>query len=82
MEVLGRLGAVEKDLRNEKAEHKEGVEHLNATISSLTLENQLLRDDNARLKSILDNRDELRQEIVQVYKRRAACIPRGGNTGI
>lgn len=55
MEVMGRLDAVEKDLRNEKAEHKEDVERLNATISSLTLENQLLRDDNARLKSILDN---------------------------
>lgn len=55
MEVMGRLDAVEKDLRNEKTEHKEDVERLNATISGLTLENQLLRDDNARLKSIIDN---------------------------
>lgn len=55
MEVMGRLDAVEKDLRNEKMEHKEDVDRLNEKISGLTLENQLLRDDNARLKSILDN---------------------------
>lgn len=55
MEVMGRLDAVEKDLRSEKTEHKEDVERLSARINSLTLENQLLRDDNARLKSIIDN---------------------------
>lgn len=55
MEVMGRLDAVEKDLRNEKTEHKEDVERLNARINNLTVENQLLRDDNARLKSIIDN---------------------------
>lgn len=55
MEVMGRLDAVEKDLRNEKTEHKADVERLSSRISDLTIENQLLRDDNARLKSILDN---------------------------
>ena len=55
MEVMGRLDAVEKDLRSEKTEHKEDVERLSARINSLTRENQLLRDDNARLKSIIDN---------------------------
>lgn len=55
MEVMGRLDAVEKDLCHEKAEHKSDVERLNARISDLTAENQLLRDDNARLKSIIDN---------------------------
>jgi len=53
MEVMGRLDAVEKDLRVEKTQHKEDVERLNARISELTCENQLLRDDNERLKSIL-----------------------------
>ncbi len=55
MEVMGRLDAVEKDLCHEKAEHKSDVERLNARISDLTAENKLLRDDNARLKSIIDN---------------------------
>lgn len=39
MEVMGRLDAVEKDLRNEKTEHKEDVERLNARINNLTIEN-------------------------------------------
>lgn len=55
MEVMGRLDALEKDLRVEKAEHKEDVECLNARISELACENQLLRKDNERLKSILNN---------------------------
>ena len=55
MEVMGRLDAVEKDLRVEKTQHKEDVERLNARISELTCENQLLRDDNERLKSIINN---------------------------
>ena len=55
MEVMARLDAVEKDLRVEKKEHKEDVKLLNAKIDSLTQENQLLRDDNARLKSIINN---------------------------
>ena len=55
MEVMARLDAVEKDLRVEKKEHKEDVERLNARIDGLTQENQLLRDDNARLKSIINN---------------------------
>ena len=55
MEVMARLDAVECDLHTEKDEHKEDVEHLNQKIDSLTQENQLLRDDNARLKSILDH---------------------------
>lgn len=55
MEVMGRLDAVEKDLRVEKAQHKEDVDRLNARISELTCENQLLRDDNERLKSIINN---------------------------
>lgn len=55
MEVMARLDAVEKDLRIEKKEHKDDVYRLNAKIDSLTQENQLLRDDNARLKSIINN---------------------------
>ena len=55
MEVMARLDSVEKDLHTEKKEHKEDVDRLNKKIDSLTLENQLLKDDNARLKGILDN---------------------------
>lgn len=55
MDVMARLDAVEQDLRTEKIEHKEDVDRLNAKIDGLTQENQLLKDDNARLKSILNN---------------------------
>lgn len=55
MEVMARLDAVESELKNEKREHKEDVDRLNAKIDGLTQENQLLRDDNARLKSIINN---------------------------
>ncbi len=55
MEVMARLDAVEKDLHIEKIEHKEDVDRLNAKIDNLTQENNLLRDDNARLKSIINN---------------------------
>lgn len=55
MEVMARLDAVEKDLHTEKIEHKEDVDRLNAKIDDLTQENQLLKADNARLKSIINN---------------------------
>ena len=55
MEVMARLDAVEKDLHTEKVEHKNDVDCLNAKIDSLTQENQLLKDDNARLRSIINN---------------------------
>jgi hypothetical protein len=55
MEVMARLDAVEKNLHVEKIEHKEDVNQLNAKIDNLTQENKLLRDDNARLKSIINN---------------------------
>lgn len=55
MEVMARLDAVEKDLHVEKIEHKEDVDRLNTKIDNLTQENNLLRDDNARLKSIINN---------------------------
>lgn len=55
MEVMARLDAVEKDLHDEKTEHKEDVDRLNAKIDALTKENNLLRDDNARLRSIINN---------------------------
>lgn len=55
MEVMARLDSVEKDLHIEKIEHKEDVALLNAKIDNLTQENKLLRDDNARLKSIINN---------------------------
>lgn len=55
MEVMARLDAMESDLHTEKNEHKEDVERLSRKIDGLTQENQLLRDDNARLKSIINH---------------------------
>lgn len=55
MEVMARLDAMENELRAEKEEHKEDVDRLNAKLDSLRHENQLLRDDNARLRSIINN---------------------------
>ncbi len=55
MEVMARLDVMEHKLHTEKQEHKEDVERLNKKIDNLTHENQLLRDDNARLKSIINN---------------------------
>lgn len=55
MEVMARLDAMESSLRIEKREHKEDVVRLNKKIDSLTEENRLLKDDNARLRSIINN---------------------------
>lgn len=55
MDVMARLDAVEDDLNIEKVEHREDDKNLNYTIDHLTRENNLLPDDNARLKSIINN---------------------------
>lgn len=55
MEVMARLDAMEGSLRSEKKEHKKDVDRLNKKIDSLTEENQILKDDNARLRSIINN---------------------------
>lgn len=52
---MTRLDNMEKDLKAEKQEHKEDVDRLNKKIDSLTRENRVLKDDNARLKSIINN---------------------------
>ena len=54
-EIMNRLDSVEKELRTEKIEHREDVIRLNAKIDDLTQENILLRNDNARLRSIINN---------------------------
>lgn len=46
---------MEENLHTEKIEHKNDVERLNAKIDRLTEENRLLKDDNARLRSIINN---------------------------
>ena len=38
-----------------KDQHEEDVERLNKKIAGFTQENQLLRDDNACFKSLIDN---------------------------
>lgn len=55
MEVMARLDTIEGDLRTEKMEHKDDVQRLTNKINNLTQENQLLREDNSRLKSIINN---------------------------
>lgn len=55
IDVMTRLDNMEKDLKAEKQEHKEDVDMLNKKIDSFTQENQVLKDDNARLKSIINN---------------------------
>ena len=51
MEVMARLDAIEDSLRSEKREHKEDDDRLNKKIDSLTEENRLPKDGNARLRS-------------------------------
>lgn len=55
MEVMTRLDVMEDSLRNEKREHKEDADRLNKKIDCLTEDNRLLKDDNARLRSIINN---------------------------
>ena len=55
MDVMARIDVMENSLRNEKREHKEDVDRLNEKIDRLTQENRLLKDDNARLRSIINN---------------------------
>lgn len=54
-EIMERLDSVEKELHTEKIEHREDVARLNAKIDDLTQENTLLRNDNARLRSMINN---------------------------
>lgn len=55
MDVMARLDSVEKELHTEKIEHKEDVARLNKKIDHLTHENHILKEENARLKSILNH---------------------------
>ena len=54
-EIMNRLDSLERELCTEIKEYKEDVERLNAKIDGLTQENNLLRNDNARLRSIVNN---------------------------
>ncbi len=74
MEVMARLDAMEHELHTEKQEHKEDVERLNKKINDLTHENQLLRDDNARLKSIINN-DSSNTSLPHRLTKRAESLP-------
>lgn len=55
MEVMARLDVMEDSFRSEKREHKKDVDRLNIKIDSLTDENRLFKDDNARLRCIINN---------------------------
>lgn len=55
MDVMARLDSVEKELHTEKIEHKEDIARLNKKIDHLTHENHILKEENARLKSILNH---------------------------
>lgn len=55
MDIMERLNTVENDLRVEKIEHKEDVDRLNKKVKNLEEKNQILINDNERLKSIINN---------------------------
>lgn len=55
VEVMARLDSVEKDLKQEKTEHKEDVKRLETLIAEKDHTIKVLKDDNARLKSIINN---------------------------
>lgn len=55
MEVMARLDAVEKDLHDEKIEHREDVKRLEKIIDEQDRTIKTLTDDNARLRSIINN---------------------------
>lgn len=55
MDVMARLDAVEKDLHNEKIEHREDVKRLEKIIDERDRTIKTLTDDNARLRSIINN---------------------------
>ncbi len=55
MDVMARLDSMEKELHTEKIEHKEDIARLNKKIDHLTHENHILKEENARLKSILNH---------------------------
>lgn len=55
IEVMARLDTIENELRTEKQEHRDDVDSLNRKIEDLTCENRLLKDENARLRSIINS---------------------------
>lgn len=54
-EIMGRLNAVENDLKREKREHKEDVDRLTRIIEEKDRQINQLIEDNERLKRILHN---------------------------
>lgn len=54
-EVMGRLDSVEKELRTEKAEHKEDVKRLEKLIEKKDEEIKVLKKDNERMRRIINN---------------------------
>lgn len=54
-EIMGRLDSVEKDLKNEKTEHKEDLDRLEKVIANQEQKIKILTDDNERMKRILNN---------------------------
>ena len=92
---MARLDTVESALSTEKAEHKADVKQLNAKINTLntniekiTQENQILSDDNAHLKSIINNdssntsltpsTDQKRRKPVNTYNNRETSNKKAG----
>ena len=55
MEIMGRLETVEKDSAQKIEQLNKRIDTLEIENFSLKKENQLLKEDNARLKSIMNN---------------------------
>lgn len=90
-EIMGRLDFVEKDLKTEKREHKEDVERLEKIIVSRDREIKVLKEDNERMKRILNNdstnsslplpqtgKERVPTHIILVRKAGKKQVPRQG----
>ena len=76
MDVMSWLDFVEKDLKDEKHEHKADVIRLNDKIDKLSAENdclkkenKILKDDNARLKSIIETLKRRNMNFIENIKK-------------
>ena len=54
-EVMSKCDSLSREIKTEKRKHKKEITELNQRIEKLETENKKLRDDNERLKKIINN---------------------------
>jgi transposase len=74
MEVMARLDSVEKDYKKDVNCLNDKIDELTEENHALRKENKLLRDDNARLKSIINN-DSSNTSLPPPSTKRAENLP-------